>query len=250
MTSSNDKPEEQSNHQAPEAPVLPDTVVDWSKDPIETREGRFAAVLASTAQGKFRFALLLLALASLLLSALGFLLAGKDARDWLSGVWGVLEPLTGIPTLLLAFLIWSRERREAWVASLPKRLHVVFEDVNGKWLMVYAWAVLSSESDIRQWAQQIGQQMTGGRLDFLPSIRQSSVITKDPNGQWIQLFTFRFHLLTDPEVVLHARAEGLSPQQEQWRERFVISAFDKNATQRLVDLQTIAKSRSSVRAQL
>lgn len=85
------------------------------------------------------------------------------------------EPLFGALTLLVAIAVWFGELRQDWIASLPKRLDVLFL-YEGSPLMVCEHADLSSEADIRPLGQQIGLQLAGEqRLNFkAPSVRMKN----------------------------------------------------------------------------
>lgn len=82
-----------------------------------------------------------------------------------------LDPLLGLLTLLIAILVWIIQVRREWEDNLPKRLTVQF-DYGGRIMMKCEEAMLVGESDIRNWGQQIGQQMSFGTfLKFDPYIK-------------------------------------------------------------------------------
>lgn len=87
-------------------------------------------------------------------------------------VWTWVQNVATCFTLGTALLIWVSERAREWQSDLPKRLtaHFVFERNE---VMVCEGAYLSSESDIRAWAQQLGSQMTSReQLSLLPKLDQ------------------------------------------------------------------------------
>jgi len=86
-----------------------------------------------------------------------------------------IEPLISFLTFVVAIAVWHGELRQDWIASLPKRLDVLFL-YKGSPLMVCEHADLSSEADIRPLGQQIGLQLAGEqRLNFkAPSVRMKN----------------------------------------------------------------------------
>ena len=97
-------------------------------------------------------------------------------NDW-------IDPIASIMTLLVAISIALVGYRKTWIDSLPKKLTVHYTCQNRYHLSCY-YADLTSEGDIRTWAQQIGAQMTNNsRLSFNPFFDLSGpdVILLEPN---------------------------------------------------------------------
>lgn len=98
-----------------------------------------------------------------------------------------LDPLLGFLTLMIAILVWVIQVRKEWEDSLPKRLTVQF-DYEGRIIMKCKEAMLVGESDIRNWGQQIGQQMSFGTfLKFDPYIKLESPKIKY-NKKWREYY--------------------------------------------------------------
>lgn len=112
--------------------------------------------------------------------------------------FGQLDSIIGIATFLVAGIIWFGEINQAWENSLPKRLTVEFLYKNQR-LIFCEEAYLASESDIRAWGQQIGAQMTGNSLRFLPSIKQKpGRIKESQDGAAYKLYEVKFTLTELP----------------------------------------------------
>lgn len=111
--------------------------------------------------------------------------------------WGkFLDPIIGLFTFLLSvFIFFTSIEREA-LEQLPKKLTVHFMYENEYILTCYE-AYLSGESDIRQWSQQIGGQMTSVyTLSFYPYIQQESKVI----DYTYKLYTVTFFLRSIPAV--------------------------------------------------
>lgn len=80
----------------------------------------------------------------------------------------VIDPIISITTALIAIFIYYKQLFDDWVKSLPLKLTVHFVK-DSKYVMTCHKALLVSESDIRNWTQQIGMQMNNGEhLHFKP----------------------------------------------------------------------------------
>lgn len=94
----------------------------------------------------------------------------------------IIDPVLGLLTLLVAGFVWFDEMSREWEEKLPKRLTVIFKLQEGesyREVMRCEEAYLADSADIRQWGQQIGSQMTGGkRLDFQPFIAHDEPIVE------------------------------------------------------------------------
>lgn len=104
---------------------------------------------------------------------LAFLLISAVAA-WYSKIlsfnsnWQDWDKFFTLATLGVAVSIFWFEMRQEWEEQLPKRLTAFFF-CESKPRMVCYEAHLAHESDVRNWAQQIGRQMAGGGdLKFSP----------------------------------------------------------------------------------
>jgi hypothetical protein len=82
-------------------------------------------------------------------------------------IWqGWMDPFLAVSTVTVAIFIWINEKRQDWENALPKKLDVHFV-LGGEAFYRVENAPLASDDDIRQWGQQIGQQMNDNeRLAF------------------------------------------------------------------------------------
>jgi hypothetical protein len=141
------------------------------------------------------------------------LAAPADWSAWFSRLQFVFAPFT----LLVALFVWFSEIRENWEAQLPKLLSVYFFRGNVP-VLICRYAYLSSESDIRQTGQSVGQQMNDSqRLEFVPFIdQQTSQFLAAASGELFKHYRIRFRLTatpawsrasgsSDPEAVARAR---------------------------------------------
>lgn len=102
------------------------------------------------------------------------------------GNW--IDPSFTIITLIVTTIFAIIANAENWNNKLPKRLtiHFVLPPESGqkdlKIIFTCLEAYLSGESDIRQWAQQIGRQKFGRDLDFFPYITQVDPVISYSNS--------------------------------------------------------------------
>lgn len=96
-----------------------------------------------------------------------FLLKSLSRSDNFSAIWqGWMDPFLAISTVIIAIFIWLNEKRQDWENALTKKLDVYFM-LGGEAFYQVENAPLASDDDIRQWGQQIGQQMNNNeRLSF------------------------------------------------------------------------------------
>jgi len=112
-----------------------------------------------------------------------------------------LDPISALLTVFIGAGLWIMQLNRDWRESLPKRLTVHFK-YHDKYVMTCYETWLSSASDIRNWSQQIGSQMSKEpRLDFMPFISAEppkpiiSKFEKDKNRPIVvMLFEVTFHL--------------------------------------------------------
>ncbi|MBK8390606.1 MAG: hypothetical protein IPL23_15550 [Saprospiraceae bacterium] len=87
-------------------------------------------------------------------------------------IFPFLDPIFGLITGMLALALWYNDLQERWEESLPKTLTVHFSYKNEYVLTCYE-AYLSHQADIRNFGQQIGNQMNGSKnLNFYPFMHQ------------------------------------------------------------------------------
>lgn len=99
-----------------------------------------------------------------------------------------------IATIILAI----GELNNDWEAHLPKRLTVIFT-YKGLPVMKCKEAWLAGESDIRQWSQQIGKQMSDGEyLDFEPFVDQKESV-EEQGEDFFKLYTTTFKVTKVPK---------------------------------------------------
>lgn len=97
----------------------------------------------------------------------------------ISGWWtNWFDPFATASTLIVASMAWYQSRTREWEEDLPERLTVHFK-MDGKYVFTCWESQLTSEADIRSWAQQIGQQMNDNeRLSFKPEFAIDGPIIK------------------------------------------------------------------------
>lgn len=97
-----------------------------------------------------------------------------------------------ILTFVVAGVIGWQGYIRRWEDSLPNKVTVHFM-FNGDYIMSCYRAYLAGEDDIRNWAQQIGRQMTGSNLGMAPVITQKALeIIDDPEFKHYET-TFFLH---------------------------------------------------------
>ena len=118
------------------------------------------------------------------LFVVGLILSIITAVHYKKELFDIGLTVAEIMTLLVAVSIAIVNYNQEWRNSLPKTLSVHYR-YRGKYYLSCYYADLTSEGDIRTWAQQIGQQMTGGGLlDFNPffKLQGPEVITLQPSN--------------------------------------------------------------------
>lgn len=91
----------------------------------------------------------------------------------IDGVWtDVIDPVFTLFGLLVPALLWYFLLDKEWKDNLEKKLTVHFK-LKDNYVMSCFEVYLSSPADIRNWGQQIGQQMNNGNLlSFYPYLSQ------------------------------------------------------------------------------
>jgi len=135
---------------------------------------------------------------------IGLVPFGETPRWWRS--WGsLIIPLTTLSTaLLIGFFGLFFERED----NLEKRLNVSFKykkDGENEWItcMQCKNVYLASESDIRAWGQQLGQQMNNNqRLNFYPSMDGDlPERKKSKSGESYKLYNLKIYLREEEKFI-------------------------------------------------
>jgi hypothetical protein len=140
------------------------------------------------------------------------LLAFIKFRGWnenfLTDLWQILEPITGIATLGVALVVLLGENQQEWESSLPKRLTVNFL-YDGKYVMRCEKAYLAAEGDIRAWGQQLGRQMVAlenlmfkSQIEQLPPTLEIEQRTVNEENIWIKTYEVSFSLSKLPAALI------------------------------------------------
>lgn len=130
-------------------------------------------------------------------------------RDQGQSWWDQFDHMVGVGTLLLAIGVWIGETRQEWEAQLPRRLNAYFL-FDKQPTMVCRQAYLSGEGDIRQWGQQIGAQMAGGRhlaIDPL-GITQKRLGIQSAGDELSLVFQVVFYLNANPTQAAEVSGTG------------------------------------------
>ncbi|MDF1699196.1 MAG: hypothetical protein P1U56_25300 [Saprospiraceae bacterium] len=130
-----------------------------------------------------------------------------------------IDPITGIMTLVVAIGIALLDYNKQWLDSLPKTLTVHFI-LKNQYVLTCYYADLVSEGDIRNWAQQLGSQMTGGsRLDFEPffDIDQPSANRLESNASNVLHYTLKMYLKS--ELCLNKKTPAFN--KEEWTRWYI-----------------------------
>lgn len=113
-----------------------------------------------------------------------------------------LDAFAGIVTLLVAIGLAMENYLKSWRESLPKTLTVHFTHDKNYYLSCY-YADLASEGDIRNWGQQLGQQMTNSAFfDFHPffDLEKPKVLKLAPNNIRVLHYEMNIRLKSTKDV--------------------------------------------------
>jgi hypothetical protein len=129
----------------------------------------------------------------------GLFFAAYMNPEWHKNVaW--LEAITGVGTFVFALFVWLNGLMQTWEDNLPKRITVQYK-YQGRLVMVSFDSLLTSVSDARQWALQIGQQMSGcQRLQFDPffDLVENGIRRLPVTGKAYKSYTFTYFLKSLP----------------------------------------------------
>lgn len=151
-----------------------------------------------------------------------------------------IDPIISGFTFLLAIFLTYQRYRTTWEESLPKKLTVHYKYQNTYVLSCYE-AYLSGESDIRQWGQQIGTQMTSiPFLKFFPYIDGENEIVN--NDYKLYIITFYFKSL--PNDKDFSAPNALPERKEQIQNNYTIWWENDSKTEENKEL--VVKERSQM----
>lgn len=171
------------------------------------------------------------------LIALVFLLGiwyGLD-DDHSNVFWEWIDPVAGIMTFVTTLVIFGFQARKNWEDSLEKMLNVEYIYTGGETEIVIAKienAYLAGESDVRQWAQSLGQQIMGN-LDFdmnwdeLPR----KINFHQNENKYIKYYEVKLYLTTDPRTILNDERKGLKVIEAFLERKFKYSKIEGNMNQ-------------------
>ncbi|MCU0327248.1 MAG: hypothetical protein MUF45_18800 [Spirosomaceae bacterium] len=111
----------------------------------------------------------------------------------------VIDPALSVSGFVLPAFIWLYYIfNKDWKDGLSKRVNVHFV-LNKNYVLTCFESNLSSEGDMRNWGQQIGLQMVGGNLSFLPYINSKSAVEEfdDERKEYYLLYEITFYLRFD-----------------------------------------------------
>lgn len=123
----------------------------------------------------------------------------KYNKEFLDTFDHYINPIIALGTVLLSIFIYFEQLSLRYLQVLPKRVSVHFL-WKGKYIASCLEAPLAHESDLRNWAQQIGKQIFKGNLNMYPY--NDIIIPKHPTksqigskkGNTILHYTVKVHL--------------------------------------------------------
>ncbi len=152
-------------------------------------------------------------------------------------VW--LDPFSGVMTLLVAITIALQNYIVAWRNSLPKTLTVHYMH-DGKYYLSCYYADLTSEGDIRMWAQQIGSQMVENRhLSFNPyfDLEGPEIMELKPNSQKVLHYQLTI-LLKDLNLKSGKNTVGQLENHKRW----IVIHGEDNKVDHKIELELLPAS--------
>lgn len=118
-------------------------------------------------------------------------------------LWEVIDPISAIGAFIFTLAILYNQGKERYMNSLESRLSVEFKAKMGesfKTILEVQQAYLASKSDIRSWAQSLGQQMTGGshlKFDMNWDDDEKMKVERD-SGQYFKHYRIKIYLAENP----------------------------------------------------
>ncbi len=138
--------------------------------------------------------------------------------------WEWIDPVAGIMTFITTLAIFWFQARKNWEDSLEKMLTVEYIYTGGENELLIAKienAYLAGESDVRQWAQSLGQQIMGN-LDFdmnwdeLPQ----KINYHHKEAKFFKYYEVKLYLTTDPRTIFNDDRKGMKVM-----EAFMLRSF-------------------------
>ncbi len=121
----------------------------------------------------------------------------SSKQEFFDNLWEWIDPIAGIMSFLITLVILYNQAYERWEDNLEKRLTVEYKYQDNTIAMVEN-AYLAGESDIRQWAQQLGSQMMGGHLDFDMNWDEPKPTIDRDGNDWYKFYKVEMYLTSNP----------------------------------------------------
>ena len=145
-------------------------------------------------------------------------------------LWNVLDPISGILTFIISMIILYVQSRNNWENNLEKRLnanYVLVDEAQNMPLLIVEQAYLSSEADIRQWAQQLGRQvMDDINFDMNWDDPEPEIRLDNETNRYYKLYKITVYLTSNP----FNEEKGATKLKEFLDKRFKYSKVDGNAS--------------------
>ncbi|MCO5232091.1 MAG: hypothetical protein M9958_13145 [Chitinophagales bacterium] len=150
-------------------------------------------------------------------------------------VWEVIDPVAGIMTFITTLVIFGFQAKKNWEDSLEKMLSVEYIYTGEEQDLLIAKienAYLSGESDVRQWAQSLGQQIMGN-LDFDMNWDESprKIIYNDSEKSFYKNFEVKLYLTTNPISIPNDPRKGEQAIKAFLNRKFKYSKIEGDLTQ-------------------
>lgn len=117
-------------------------------------------------------------------------------------LWKVIDPVAGISTFIITLVILYNQLRMRWESRLEKQLDVIYQftkDSESSILFLVLGAYLSSESDIRAWAQSLANQLVGNiKFDVNWDDPPPKITFNKLKNSYIKSYTVTMHLTANP----------------------------------------------------
>ncbi len=117
-------------------------------------------------------------------------------------VWNNWNKFITVLTFIVAIAIGWLNYIRSWEDNLPNKLTVHFV-YNEKYIMSAYTVSLSSKSDLRAWAQQIGKQMAGGNENLSFELTNSQEYLGIENNEY-KHYKLTYYLSKEPKIFKQA----------------------------------------------
>jgi hypothetical protein len=146
--------------------------------------------------------------------------------------WKWIDPVAGTMTFITSLAIFWFQAKEKWENSLEKLLSVDYIYTGGEHEMTIAKvqnAYLAGESDVRQWAQSLGQQIMGN-LDFdMNWDEEPQKIDFDPfEGKYFKYYHVKLYITSDPRFIKNDDRKGEKVMRGFLERKFKYSTIEGN----------------------